>query len=368
MKRLFAFTLVCLLTCSFSGCDDIWDLIGGDNSTEQPEDGADKPSDDTDDGEGEWEEVLPQPEGPVSVTEYRITTIFHLVVAQGDLEDDYADKEYLFLYDRNNRICEMALKDYTEDNDLDSISVVTYTYNPQSIVCQVDESRGAEEKNRKLSTRTIVAQLDEYGNVSTIENKQFDLDGTLIDHEMEWLTYSHYGAAGRELEECRVCDIGLPSDGEPYVGEYIHKHGCEFSTGHHVWSGYPAYTNTWMSFGDAEGYPNKTNLDLNWVLWNCSHALSNSVCGLNALHPFLLLGLCGDASSECLTTSLTSAPNNGVHLYYRYKYQFNNDLGVGYPQIVRRYVTDDPSRDGNYKLESEFWIVYEPYTVIVGKE
>ena len=33
---------------------------------------------------------------------------------------------------------------------------------------------------------------------------------------------------------------------------------------------------------------------------------------------------------------------------------------------VQRYVTDDPSSEADYTLESEFWIDYEPYVYVIN--
>jgi hypothetical protein len=41
-------------------------------------------------------------------------------------------------------------------------------------------------------------------------------------------------------------------------------------------------------------------------------------------------------------------------------------MGDGYPIRVQRYVADDPSRDGNYTLESEFWIIYDSYEYVIN--
>ena len=66
---------------------------------------------------------------------------------------------------------------------------------------------------------------------------------------------------------------------------------------------------------------------------------------------------------------MTSAPNNSRTLYYRYTYHYDSEKGNGYPIKVQRFVADDPSQTENYTLESEFWIVYEPYEYIInGKE
>lgn len=381
MKRFFTFLLALTLTVSLTSCDGLLDdLLGGvedfvgklEGDEEGEEGGEDLPSVDNgeDDGEDDYvDQIIPNEPGPVVVKDWRIKTIFHLNVAQGDLEDDYADLEFHFDYDENNRLNEILLKNYSADNDIDSSFYASFEYATTKILCTITESVGGQANHRLAATREITAELDQWSNVLNIEDKRFDPDGELIAWEKEYLTYDHYGNTGRRLAKGDFYEWLVPHGETEADFFYTASYELNFALGsmaHHIWSGYPAYTNTSPEYYENEANLNKTNLDINWLLANCSRAMNYTARGLGGLHPFLLQGLCGDRSSDYLINELTSAPGNSRHLYYRYTYHYNSDMGDGYPIRVQRYVADDPSRDGNYTLESEFWIIYDSYEYVIN--
>ena len=377
MKRFFTFLLALTLTVSLTSCDGLLDdllegvedFVGkleGDEDDEE-EGGDDLPSVDNGEDDGEdnnYMDQIPVEPGPVVVQDWRIKTIFHLNVAQGDLEDDYSDLEFHFDYDENNRLNVMLLKNYSADNDIDSTSMLTFEYYDDRVMCFVEEGVGGVANHRIVANRQITASLDEYGNIYHIDDQRYDTKDSLIGHEYENLRYYHYGNTGRRLESGSIYEwLIAHGDTEP---DFYYQASYEWSIIHHIWSGYPAYTNTYPEYYEHEANLNKTNLDINWLLANCSRAMNYTARGLGGLHPFLLQGLCGDRSSDYLINELTSAPDNSRHLYYRYTYHYNSDMGNGYPIRVQRYVADDPSRDENYTLESEFWIIYDSYEYVIN--
>lgn len=381
MKRFFTLLLALTLTIGLTSCegliddllDRVEDFVGDLEDDEDDEEEGDYPS--VDNG-GEDDYNYPEYEkpitGPVAVQSWRINTIFHLNIAQGDLEDGYADLEYHFGYDENNRINEMLLKNYSADNDIDSSFYACFEYATTAIHCTITEGVGGVDDHRLAATREITAELDQWSNISTIEDKRFDPDGELIGWEKEYLHYDNYGNSGRQLASGDFYEWLVPHGETEADFYYQATYELRFVLGnmsHHIWSGYPAYTNTYPVYYENEANLNKTNLDVNWLFANCSRAMNYTARGLGGLQPFLLQGLCGDRSSGYLVNELTSAPNNSRTLYYRYTYHYDSEKGNGYPIKVQRFVADDPSQTENYTLESEFWIVYEPYEYIInGKE
>ncbi|MBP3425293.1 MAG: hypothetical protein J6K81_01010 [Rikenellaceae bacterium] len=372
MKRFFTLLLAATMTMGFTSCsgifDDLLDRVEDfveDMEGEDDEDdgSSDTPGDGNDDNY--TDEIRPiNPSGPVTVQDWRINTIFQLNVAQGDLEDGYADLEFRFDYNDENKLRWMLLKNYSADNEIDSTSTLTFEYYDECVVCFVEEGVGGQANHHIVANRQITASLDEYGNIFHIDDQRFDTKDSLIGHEYENLQYYHYGNTGRRLESGEIYEwLIAHGQTEP---EFYYQASYEWSKVHHVWKGYPDYTNTYPEYYESESNRNKTNLDINWLLANCSRAMNYTARGLGGLHPFLLQGLCGDPSSEYLINELTSAPYSSRHLYYRYTYHYDSDYGDGYPVKVQRFVTDDPSSDGNYTLESEFLIYYEPYEYVIN--
>ena len=292
MKRFFTLLLALTLTVGLTGCEGIFDdildrfedFVGdleGDDDDEDDNSYDEKlPSEDDgkEDGEGDkpvWDDVI-DPTGPIVVKTWRINTIFHLNVAQGDLEDDYADLEYHFGYDDNNRLSEMILKNYSADNDIDSTFVVNFKYTPTEVLCTIEEGVGGGENHHAISTREITATLDEWGNIVTIEDIRYNTEGERIGWEKEYLTYRHYGNSGRRLESGSIYEWIIPhgaTEADFYYQATYELNFPNYALGHHVWSGYPAYTNTYPEYATDEGLRNRTGLDLNWLLWNCSRAM-----------------------------------------------------------------------------------------------